>query len=96
MVATQNISIKEFSILSIMFCDFFIKKGSSLKKRLQRNKNAPSYRRDVSDRYYTDLSMNTTYRENGKVISIKEPKTEQREIMSSVYSRQFVKRLPLG
>lgn len=49
-----------------------------------------------TDRYYTDLSMNTTYRENGKVISIKEPKTEQREIMSSVYSRQFVKRLPLG
>lgn len=40
--------------------------------------------------------MNTTYRENGKVISIKEPKTEQREIMSSVYSRQFVKRLPGG
>lgn len=53
-------------------------------------------RRDVSDRYYTDLSMNTTYRENGKVISIKEPKTEQREIMSSVYSRQFIKRLPVG
>lgn len=80
-----------------MFCDFFIKKMLfSKKKRLQRNKNAPSYRRDVSDRYYTDLSMNTTYRENGKVISIKEPKTEQREIMSSVYSRQFVKRLPLG
>ncbi len=36
-------------------------------------------------------SMNTTYRENGKEIAVKGPKTGHREIVSSVYSQQFAK-----
>ena len=36
-------------------------------------------------------ALNTTYRENGKEIAIKGPKTGHNDIVSSVYSQQFAK-----
>ena len=41
-------------------------------------------------------ALNTTYRENGKEIAIKGPKTGHNDIVSSVYSQQFAKSIFLS
>ena len=41
-------------------------------------------------------AMNTTYRENGKEIAVKGPKTGHKDIVSSVYSQQFAKSIFLS